>query len=246
MRGGAQPATITRHEGDTEVAPAKTSHTGIANKYDDGFTVISLPLTHVNPSSQASVDAVLEHFAEESKLGGGIGQRKWEFIVADLGATNMKDVDDPSTISGQSFFSVMCTGHEMFALEAGIMRVIFNTWGKCLIQLCGFTSSRALEYAKTAGSHHKTKEMLIDIFQPAMLAALITEFAVDSDDNVMWEDNVLLSFEAWGKEKAKTDVHFNEAWYIFTSLLPAYSLLCKGIASNNVLAYRAARATLYP
>ena len=115
LREAPQPATITRHEGDTEVAPAKTSYTGIANKYDDGFTVISLPLTHVNPSSQASVDAVLEHFAEESKLGGGIGQRKWEFIVADLGATNMKDVDDPSTISGQSFFSVMCTGHEMFA-----------------------------------------------------------------------------------------------------------------------------------
>lgn len=88
--------------------------------------------------------------------------------------------------------------------------------------------------------------MLIDIFQPAMLAALITEFAVDSDDNELCRDDVLLRFEAWGKEKAETDVHFNEAWYIFTSLLPAYSLLCKGIASNNVLAYRAARATLYP
>ena len=35
-------------------------------------------------------------------------------------------------------------------------------------------------------------------------------------------------------------------WYIFTYLIPAYSLLCKGIANNDAVAYRSARTALYP
>jgi hypothetical protein len=192
-----------------------------------------------------SYTALLDEY-EECRLGDATGQRKWMFAVSDVGATNVNDVDDANKTSGRYFFPIMPTGHEMFALEGGIMRVIFSTWGKCLSQLCGFTSPKALDFAKSAGSHHKTKEMLIDIFMPAMLAAFITEFAVHSDWEGDSHDDFLLRFEAWGQNEAETDAHFKEAWYIFTSLLPAYSLLCKGIASNNALAYRAARTFLYP
>eukprot|EP00733_Pompholyxophrys_punicea_P000079 Pompholyxophrys_punicea_v1_NODE_10_length_6905_cov_7.951686.p1 type:complete len:503 gc:universal NODE_10_length_6905_cov_7.951686:2403-895(-) len=183
----------------------------------------------VNPNSLDSIKKVLKEIKEIANVGKGAGQRNWIILKCDgvpyrilknfLLQDDQKEYDWILLLPGE------------LHLEMNMLKsfVHFN-WSVGLSEFAsqmGWTSEGQQSYFKSCGDHHKSWELICEIFLPAMLCSLWEHFKQQHE-----APHEIKKFLGWLNSEETSTPNLNY-WAKQILYLLSVKLYRQGVRENN-------------
>ena len=126
----------------------------------------TLPIIDENPGDASSIKRVYSQLSEWALEG----TRKFYFAGSDAGAYDENELP-PEAIH------VMGTGHEVAIIVRCMNSIAWNYGGDLLAYCHGFVSEGSQNFMKNAMDNKKAKSFLLNVCRPAVVSAIVREWA---------------------------------------------------------------------
>jgi len=151
---------------------------------------------------------------------------------------------------GDRLAYIMGTGHEICVFVRCLNSIAWNYGGDLFAFLHGYTSEGGQNSLRLGKDNHKVKAFLMDVCRPAIMQALIREWAESLSDNLSQRGKDIKNIEkfiCWLEDASTKDLTFKSHVHFWvTDAIPGLALAIRGQYSSDFFAHSAGRKKILP